>query len=104
MAIGTTGMITNFSQQAADQQRFLADSLRAKCPQTVATMGVLQERPAPEAPAGYSPGPMGTNNYDQGMLSDMLQAQQSQRVTQLMLRACSAEAGEGAFPNGFFGR
>lgn len=98
------GSITNFSQQAADQQRFLADSLRSQCPQTIATMGVLQERPAPQAPPGYAPGPMGTNSYDQGLVTDMLQAQQSQRVTQLMLRACSAEAGEGSFPNGFLNR
>lgn len=97
------GMITNFNQQAADQQRFLADRLRATCPQTIETMGQLQPAPL-EAPPGYSPGPMGTNNYDQGMITDMMRAQQSQRITQLMLRACSAEAGEGGFPPGLFQR
>ena len=90
--------ITNFAQQAADQHAFLANSIRAKCPETVAAMGTLQQRPAPQAPPGYSPGPMGTNNYDQGLLNDMLQAQQSQSVSKLMLRACSAEAGEGIYP------
>jgi hypothetical protein len=93
----TLGNVTNFAQQAADQHRFLADSIRSRCPETVATLGTLQQRPIPQHPPALIPGPFGATQ-DQGLVDDMVQARQTQNISKLMLRACSAEAGEGVYP------
>ncbi|MBX3165887.1 MAG: hypothetical protein KF760_00690 [Candidatus Eremiobacteraeota bacterium] len=83
MAIGN---ITNFNQQAMDQQMFLMDRMRVVCPGTAAIGENLTTRPV------YS----GNMFYD-----DQANAASSQGLTNLLGQACAIEASGGGVPQQF---
>jgi hypothetical protein len=87
MAVGIPN-ITNFNQQAADQQAFLISQMRTQCPQTAALSDRVTAKPVTSVPHGLD-----------GMVSaDMQQAQNSQALTKLLIGACNSERAQGGYP------
>ena len=77
------GMITNFNQQAADQQRMMLDRMHAVCPGTAAIGENLRIR--------------GSNTGDM-FYDDMANARNSQGLTNVLGAACAVEAAGGGAP------
>ena len=86
MAIG--GNITNFNQQAMDQQMFMMDRMRAVCPGTAAIGENLTTRPVNS----------GNMFYD-----DQANAHNAMGLTNLLGQACAIEASGGGAPQQFPG-
>lgn len=83
-----TGNITNFNQQAMDQQMFLMDRMRAVCPGTAAIGENLTTKPV------YS----GNMFFD-----DQANARSAMGLTNLLGQACAIEAAGGGPPQQFPG-
>lgn len=81
MAIG--GNITNFNQQAMDQQMFMMDRMRAICPGTAAIGENLTTKPV----------------YTNDMVyNDMQHARNNQGLMSVLGTACAVEAAGGGAP------
>lgn len=80
MAVGN---ITNFNQQAMDQQMFLMDRMRAVCPGTAAIGENLRVRPS---------------NTGDMFVDDTNNARNSQGLTNVLGAACAIEAAGGGAP------
>ncbi|MBS2039845.1 hypothetical protein JST97_32975 [bacterium] len=72
--------ITNFNQQAMDQQLFLLDRMRVACPNTAELGQNLTTKPL------------------LGGFNDIEAAQRTQALTKILLASCSAEQLNAPFP------
>ncbi|MBN9418587.1 MAG: hypothetical protein J0I12_24260 [Candidatus Eremiobacteraeota bacterium] len=77
------GMITNFNQQAADQQRLMLDRMRAVCPGTAAIGENLRIQPS---------------NTGDMYFDDTNNARNNQGLTNVLGAACAVEAAGGGAP------
>ncbi len=91
--------ITNFSQQAQAQQQLALDRMRSLCPQTAALGERLSIRPVDLSEVPSSAPPSGGLMFNprqaeldrQMLVSDMMDAQNSQRLTSALGQACAQE-------------
>lgn len=99
--------ILNFSQQAQEQQQMIRDRMRSFCPQTAALGDRLTVRPVELGEVPPAPPTIGGSimispvhqELDRRMyVSDMMNAQNTQRLTGLLGQACAQEmlTGQGA--------